>query len=60
MTKLFISRRTRRFIIPDEYDVLIDFEPYDGDLAFNEAQQEATTKGTFKVSAKHITADEAL
>jgi hypothetical protein len=38
MTKLFISKRTRRFIIPDEYDVLIDFEPYDGDLAFNEAQ----------------------
>jgi hypothetical protein len=59
MVKLFISKRTRRFILPDDYDVLIDFEPATGDSAFNKAQQDATTKGTFKVSAMHITADKA-
>lgn len=59
MTKLFVSRRTRRFLIPDEYDVLIDFEPQNGDTSFNQAQQDATTKGTFKVSAMHVSADEA-
>ena len=41
MTKVFRSVRTNRFIIPAEYDVLIEFEPKSGDPGFTDKQQAA-------------------
>lgn len=51
MVKLYSSKRTNRFIIPDIYDVMIEFEPKSDDPGYTDEAQDATTKGTFKVSA---------
>ena len=49
MSKVFRSVRTNRFIIPDAYDVLIEFEPKKGDPGYNDQQQAATEQGTFRL-----------
>lgn len=54
MSKVFKSVRTNRFIIPDAYDVLIEFEPKKGDPGYNDAQQAATEQGTFRLKVQHI------
>lgn len=59
MTKVFRSVRTNRFIIPDEYDVLIEFEPKSGDPGYNKRQQAAIEQGNFRLKAQHITQAEA-
>lgn len=59
MVKLYSSKRTNRFIIPDIYDVMIEFEPRSDDPGYTDEAQDATTKGTFKVSAQHISKEEA-
>lgn len=60
MTKIFNSVRAQRFLIPDIYDVLIEFEPRGNDPGLTADEQAALKKGIMKTWAYHVTKEEAL
>lgn len=60
MTKIFNSVRAQRFLIPDIYDVLIEFEPRGNDPGLTADEQSALKKGIMKTWAYHVTKEEAL